>query len=227
MPEYKTAGIILAGGTGSRFGSDIPKQFLELCHKRVIEYSIDKFLNLVDFLVIVSHTDWLDFLSFEIIKDRDIRAVIGGDTRQMSVYNGLCVLEKENPRVVAIHDAARPLFSEDLLKRCIDTALTGGAAIAGITSNDSLAREGDGSILHYIDRETAIRIQTPQAFRYGDLYAAHLGARLHGKNDYTDDSQVVFATGTTVKIVKGEETNIKITSPVDLKIAEAILTLSD
>jgi 2-C-methyl-D-erythritol 4-phosphate cytidylyltransferase len=227
MPESKTkvAGIILAGGTGSRFGAGNPKQFTELCGKRVIEYSIEKFLKIVDTLVIVSHIDWLDYVGFEIINERDIRAVAGGETRQLSVYNGLCALERELPDIVVIHDAARPLFSPALLSRCIGAATETGAATAAVRSHDTLARVSDGSILNYTDRESTVKIQTPQAFRYSDIYTAHAGAKLHGKTDYSDDTQAVFATGIPVRIVEGEDTNIKITTQSDLRIAEAILGL--
>ncbi|NPV01980.1 MAG: 2-C-methyl-D-erythritol 4-phosphate cytidylyltransferase [Brevinematales bacterium] len=229
MPEskLKVAGIILAGGTGSRFGAGNPKQFAELCGKRVIEYSIEKFLNVVDSLIIVSHIDWLDYVGFEIINERNIRAVAGGDTRQLSVYNGLCALEREMPDIVAIHDAARPLFSPALLKKCIDAAAETGAATAAVRSHDTLARVMDGAILNYTDRESTVKIQTPQAFRYGDLYVAHSGAKLHDKTDYTDDTQAVFATGLPVRIVEGDDTNIKITTLPDLKIAEAILSMAE
>lgn len=217
------AGIVLAGGRGARFGSEIPKQFLELNGKAVILHSLDLFLQIIDKLIVVCHPDWISYFKNRLKGNRELIVCPGGDTRQASVYNGLSALEKDSPDLVIIHDGARPLLSEGLAKRCLLSAEKKGSGIAAVLSGDTLAIVKNNEILSYPDRSEIYRIQTPQAFHFKTLLSAHREAIRGNWEMSTDDSQLYIRTGKTVHVVEGENSNIKITRPEDLLIAQSIL----
>jgi 2-C-methyl-D-erythritol 4-phosphate cytidylyltransferase len=219
----KKYAIIVAGGTGSRMGGNLPKQFMLLKDKPVLYYSLKTFLDAYDDLQIIlvlpaAFTD----LGQEIIdaffdKDR-IRVATGGDTRFHSVKNGLKLVEEES--IIFVHDAVRCLASGDLIHRCYETALQTGSAIPVITSKDSVRiinEEGN----EVVDRNKILLVQTPQTFHSKILLSAY---DIDYKDKFTDEATVVEAYGLKVSLTEGEETNIKITKPIDLLIAEKILT---
>ncbi|MCX7821566.1 MAG: 2-C-methyl-D-erythritol 4-phosphate cytidylyltransferase [Brevinematales bacterium] len=215
----KKAAIILAGGIGKRFGSEIPKQFAELNKKTVIEYSIEKFCDVVDEMVVVSHIDYV-----EEIKNRyNVKVVEGGRTRQLSVKNGLDNLSGRNIDYVAIHDSARPLVSKEMVVKLFDIVIEKKAVIPVINSSSSLCRVKDGVVSGYLCREEIFFIQTPQVFEYNLIYEAHKEAYLKNIFDFTDDSQLIDFIGKKVSVITGEETNIKITTKFDLEIAENLI----
>jgi len=218
----KKYAIIVAGGTGSRMGGNLPKQFMLLKDKPVLYYSLKAFLNAYDDLQIIlvlpaAFTD----LGKEIIdayfdKER-IRIAIGGDTRFHSVKNGLKLIEEES--IIFVHDAVRCLVSIDLIDRCYKTAVETGSAIPVIVSKDSVRiMNEEGS--QTIDRNKVMLVQTPQTFHSKILLPAY---EIDFKDKFTDEATVVEAYGLKVSITEGEETNIKITKPIDLIIAEKIL----
>jgi 2-C-methyl-D-erythritol 4-phosphate cytidylyltransferase len=218
----KKYAIIVAGGTGSRMGGNLPKQFILLKDKPVLYYSLKAFLEAYNDLQIilvlpVSFTDmgqeiidaWFD-------KDR-IRITTGGDTRFQSVKNGLKLIKEES--IIFVHDAVRCLVSADLIHRCYEVAVQTGSAIPVVLSKDSVrvVNEDDSEA---IDRTKIVFVQTPQTFHSKILLAAY---QIDFKDKFTDEATVAEAYGLKLSLVEGEETNIKITRPIDLLMAEKLL----
>lgn len=216
--------VILAGGIGRRMGSTLPKQFIEIGGRPILSYSIDHFAAVCGILAVVAHPDWLDQAAALI--PANVRAVVvkGGDTRQLSVYNGLLALHKAGCTLAAIHDGVRPFAMPDLISRTLDSALDKGSGIAASVSRNTAAVLTSSGLLDFPPRDRVYLIQTPQSFRLTGILAAHEKALAAGKDDYTDDSQVYRAAGYEPRLVTGPETNMKITSPEDLIIAEAFLS---
>src|SRR4030095_9472131 len=214
--------IIVAGGTGSRMGGNLPKQFMPLKDKPVLYYSLKAFLDAYDDLeiILVLPTPFTD-MGEEIIdaycdKER-IKIAIGGDTRFQSVKNGLKLVERES--IIFVHDAVLCLASVELIHRCYELAMETGTAIPVIPSTDSvriLDDEGNG----VVDRNKVMLVQTPQTFHSKILLPAF---DIDYKDKFTDEATVVEAYGLRVSLAEGEETNIKITRPIDLLIAEKVI----
>jgi 2-C-methyl-D-erythritol 4-phosphate cytidylyltransferase len=214
--------IIVAGGTGSRMGGNLPKQFLLLKGKPVLYYTLKTFLEAYDDLriILVLPVEYTD-LGQEIIdaffdKER-IRITAGGDTRFQSVKNGLSLVEEES--IIFVHDAVRCLLTKDLIYRCYEQAVETGTAIPAIASKDSirlLNEEGSDAL----DRNHVMLVQTPQTFHSKILLPAF---QIDYKDKFTDEATVVEAYGMKVSLFKGEENNIKITKPVDLLLAERLI----
>jgi 2-C-methyl-D-erythritol 4-phosphate cytidylyltransferase / 2-C-methyl-D-erythritol 2,4-cyclodiphosphate synthase len=208
----RTAVIIVAAGRGSRMGGGMPKQWQLLAGKPVLAHTLAAFAGLQVMLVI--HPD--DWLRAEAL---GVPMVEGGVTRGASVLAGLRALEGTGVEAVLIHDGARPLVSRALIDRLV-AALEGheGAAPA-LPVTDALWRGAEGFVAGTVDRAGLWRAQTPQAFRFGPILAAHLA------HDGTaaDDVEVARAVGLDVAIVEGEDTNIKLTYPGDFARAEAVL----
>jgi 2-C-methyl-D-erythritol 4-phosphate cytidylyltransferase len=218
----KKYAIIVAAGTGSRMGSDVPKQFMLLKNKPVLSYSINAFLEAFDDLeaILVLPVSFLDegqeIIDAYFDKQR-IRLTTGGDTRFQSVKNGLKLIEEES--IIFVHDAVRCLASTKLIHRCYETALQTGSAIPVVPARDSIRfLNGNGS--DTIDRTKVVMVQTPQTFHSKILLPAY---QIDYKDKFTDEATVVEAYGLKVSLTEGEETNIKITRPMDLLVAENIL----
>ncbi len=219
----KVGGIILAGGTGARFGSAIPKQFLKLQGKGILEYSIGKFKDAVDYMVLVANRDWMDETR-KLIAGSSIEVAEGGLSRQLSVLSGLNRLSGKNIDIVVIHDGVRPLFSLSLLKKCIRHAADKGSAVPAVKVRGTLVLSDDAeTISGYIDRNKAYELQTPQVFKFDLIYKAHMLAGDRGLTCFTDDSRLFEMQGMAADIIDGEEHNIKITTPFDLIMAEEYL----
>jgi 2-C-methyl-D-erythritol 4-phosphate cytidylyltransferase len=218
----KKYAIIVAGGTGSRMGGNLPKQFMPLRDKPVLYYSLKVFLDAYEDLqiILVLPVAFID-VGQEIIdayfeKDR-IRIATGGDTRFESVKNGLKLIEDES--IIFVHDAVRCLASVNLIHRCYDVAMQTGSAIPVILSKDSV-RLITEDISEPIDRTKVVFVQTPQTFHSKILLAAY---QIDYKDKFTDEATVVEAYGLRISLTEGEETNIKITRQIDLLLAEKIL----
>jgi 2-C-methyl-D-erythritol 4-phosphate cytidylyltransferase len=214
--------VIVAGGTGTRMGSDLPKQFLLLNGKPVLYYTIktftDTFADLKTILVLPAiHLETGKKLINEHFNKKNIQFIAGGETRFQSVKNGLSLIEDES--IIFVHDGVRCLLSGDLIRRCYDMAFDGGSAIPVITSRDSvrLLKENNSEV---IDRDKVMLVQTPQTFHSKILLPAF---QIDYKEKFTDEATVVEAYGIKVSLVEGEENNIKITKPIDLLFAETIL----
>ena len=214
--------IIVAGGTGSRMGGSLPKQFMLLRDKPVLYYSIKTFLDAYDDLEIIlvlpaAFTDIGEEIIDAYFDKEKIKIAIGGDTRFQSVKNGLKLVEEES--IIFVHDAVRCLVSVSLIRRCYELAMQTGAAVPVIPSKDSvriLNDDGNGEV----DRNKIMLVQTPQTFHSKILLPAF---DIDYKDKFTDEATVVEAYGLKVSLAEGEETNIKITRPIDLLIAEKVI----
>ena len=214
--------VIVAGGAGKRMGSVLPKQFLLLKNKPVLYYTIHAFLNALPEckVIIVLPQDHLE-LGKEIVDGffdaQRIQLTVGGETRFHSVQNGLKLVEEES--IIFVHDGVRCLVKQELIQRCYATALETGSAVPAIECRDSvrmITEEGNDPV----DRSKLRLVQTPQTFHSKILQAAFA---IDYKPWFTDEATVVEAFGLKVTLVQGDDTNIKITNPIDLIIAEKIL----
>jgi len=217
--------IIVAGGTGSRMGSSTPKQFLLLNDKPILYYTLKVFLEAYeDVQIILVLPEEYTELGREIIDAyfdySRIQITSGGETRFHSVKNGLALADKES--IIFIHDAVRCLVTIDLIHRCFENALKTGSAVPALRSKDSVRllneEENDNEVL---DRSKVVFIQTPQTFHSRILVPAF---EIDYKERFTDEATVVEAFGLKISLIEGEESNIKITRPIDLFIAEKLLT---
>ena len=204
-------------------GSNLPKQFMLLKDKPVLYYSIKTFLAAYDDLEIIlvlpaAFTNIGEEIIDAYFDKERIKIAIGGDTRFQSVKNGLRLVEEES--IIFVHDAVRCLVSVNLIHRCYELAMQTGAAVPVIPSKDSvriLNDDGNG----VVDRNKVMLVQTPQTLHSKILLAAF---DIDYKDKFTDEATVVEAYGLRISLAEGEETNIKITKPVDLVIAENILS---
>lgn len=218
----KKYAIIVAGGSGVRMNSNIPKQFLLIKNKPVLFYTLQTFLNAyTDLYIILVLPQEHIAKGQEIIDgffhtDR-ITIVAGGPTRFHSVQAGLSLIKDES--IIFVHDGVRCLVTAGLIERCHDAAEEHGNAVPAVTSKDSVRFIFD-DITEPVDRNNILLIQTPQVFHSAILLAAY---RIDYKDKYTDEATVVEAYGINPHIIPGEDNNIKITTPMDLLIAEQLL----
>jgi 2-C-methyl-D-erythritol 4-phosphate cytidylyltransferase len=218
--------IIVAAGTGSRFGSERPKQFLEVLGKPVIQYSLERFdkARSIDSIVIVVAADEVEkfaHLSRGFGVDKLKIVVAGGSTRAESVANGLRSVD-DACEIVAVHDAARPLVTVDEIERTIAAAASFGAACLTAPVNDTIKLVDDGEITGTVDRTSLRRALTPQAFRLSLLRQAFEALGTIGEN-VTDECSLVERIGHSIAAVDGSSVNIKVTHPEDLVIVEAFI----
>ena len=215
--------VIVAGGVGNRMGASVPKQVLKIGYVYILEQTLRAFLGVASEIVVVlpadQHERWA-----AIVAERGLQGTHkvcnGGATRFESVRNGLAALSDECD-LVAIHDGVRPLVSEQMILRGVEVAKEKGSAIPIVAPVDSFRIEGEGG-LEVIDRSRLRAIQTPQIFDkklLGEAYKTPPSER------FTDDATVVERLGITLGYYEGERSNIKITTPEDLAIAEALMGL--
>lgn len=215
--------VIVAGGIGHRMGTQVPKQFLHLQGKSLLWHTLTAFLKAYNDLQIILVLPKENVLEGEsIIKDINanerICLTIGGSTRFQSVQNGLALIKE--PSTIFIHDGVRCLISQDLIHRCYEQALAMGSAIPAVAATDSIRIVNE--TYHSIANRNDIRIiQTPQTFLSSIILPAYQTAY---QEAFTDDATVVEASGQKVFLINGDYENMKITRPVDLLIAESILT---
>jgi len=215
--------VIVAAGSGSRMGGNLPKQFLLINDKPVLYYTLKTFLDsFADMQVIlVLPVDYTD-MGQEIIdawfdKER-IRITAGGDTRFQSVKNGLQLVDGD--AIIFVHDGVRCLLTEELIHTCYKSAVETGTAIPVVTSKDSVRFLQDDRN-DAVDRNKVLLVQTPQTFHSKIIIPAF---QIDYKEKFTDEATVAEAFGIKVTLVDGEENNIKITSPIDLLVAEKIMS---
>lgn len=219
----KVFAVIAAAGEGKRFGGE--KQFVEIKGRKILEYCLTAFQENrdVDALVLVlKETAGADFYQSRFPK---IRAVTeGGEKRQDSVFSGLKCIPSEKDGIVLVHDGVRPLVSDDLISRVVDAARTYGAAVPVVPLVETVKRVQKGFAVETLDRNTLRGVQTPQGFRLGILKEAFEKAR---RDSFfgTDEASLVERLGFRVAAVPGEARNIKITTPLDKKIAEVFFAV--
>lgn len=214
--------VLVAGGYGKRMGTQLPKQFLLINGKPVLYYTILSFIKAFDDIkiILVLPIEHLE-LGKEIIDGyfdaRKIQIVEGGETRFHSVVNGLRFITEES--IIFVHDGVRCLVTTDLIERCYNKAMETGSAIPVVDCKDSV-RFISNENNEPMDRTKLKMVQTPQTFHSKIILPAF---EINYKERFTDEATVVEAFGLKVTLVKGEDTNIKITNPLDLVIAEMIL----
>ncbi|MDD4801326.1 MAG: 2-C-methyl-D-erythritol 4-phosphate cytidylyltransferase [Syntrophomonas sp.] len=220
--------VIAAAGKGSRMKSTTNKQYMLLNSRPVLTYSLDFFekLEVVNEIVIVTSEQELNYCESEIVKPykyKKVAAVIpGGKERQDSVWAGLQKLSSDTD-LVAVHDGARPLLSVKVFYRLLEGAQEWGAAVPGITSKDTIkAVDRDDFVRQTLDRTNVYAIQTPQVFKYEELMEAYRQSYEENFRGTDDASLFEYFIG-RVKVVEGDYNNIKITTPEDMLIAEALL----
>ena len=216
--------IIVAGGSGSRMGAAIPKQFLLLQNKPVLMHTLERFFNYNNHLNIIlvlpdNQKDYWAKLCNDYLFAVPHSIVSGGNTRFESVQNGLKTITENYKAIVAVHDGVRPLVSNETIAGCFDYALANGNAIPFVAINDSIRKIENGKWQH-VNRNEFKVIQTPQVFDFDILKNAY---QQPFNNLFTDDASVVENSGVTINLVEGNIENIKITTPFDIIIAEALL----
>lgn len=220
----KRYAIIVAGGKGTRMGSELPKQFLTLAGKPVLAHTLDNFHRFdptMELVVVLpaSQQEYWKQLCNDYRINIPHRIASGGETRFHSVHNGLALLPDEG--LVAIHDGVRPLVAHTVIEACFETALTYGGAIPTLPLTDSLRQLLPDGISRAEDRSRFVTVQTPQTFRCSEIKQAYDQPY---RETFTDDASVYEAAGYTPRLVKGNHENLKITLPVDLALAEILLT---
>ena len=227
MQENKVIAILLAGGSGSRFGADRPKQFLEVDGCTVLEHSIRAFhrSSLVDEIVVITRQDFVDEvrqIASAYPKVKHVRP--GGKERYHSTLSALEVCTDAED-LLLIHDAVRPLVSEAIISRCVDALNTYDAIGVAVPSTDTIVRVDENEcIVETLPRVVLRNMQTPQGFRQRILRQAFDIGLQDPNFAPTDDCGVVrtYLSDVPIKIVEGEVTNIKITYPKDLEMMKTV-----
>ncbi len=214
--------IIVAGGSGSRMKSDIPKQFLLLQGKPVLMHTIEAFYysDLKPEIILVLNSEYIKLWSELIIKfnfDIPVSVVNNGEQRFHSVKNALSIVQQDS--IVAVHDAVRPIVSNELITRSFRLAAESKAVIPAVTSKDSV-RKKEGDHTKALNRADILLVQTPQVFQSNLLQHAYLQDY---SPEFTDDASVVEKTGIKIVVTEGDYKNIKITYAEDLQLAEVYL----
>jgi 2-C-methyl-D-erythritol 4-phosphate cytidylyltransferase len=218
----KKTAIIVAGGTGQRMGTALPKQFLAIEGKSILLHTVSQFVAAfwdINFVIVLPE-DYIQEGQDLIASSgftQQVQIVAGGDTRFQSVKNGLAQVDPD--AIVFVHDAVRCLLTPALIQNCYQQAVEKGSAIPAVRSTDTI-RIVEGAKHHLVDRENVMMIQTPQTFNAAILIKAFEQAY---QPAFTDEANVLEASGTEVYLIEGEYENIKITRPLDLAIATYIL----
>jgi 2-C-methyl-D-erythritol 4-phosphate cytidylyltransferase/2-C-methyl-D-erythritol 2,4-cyclodiphosphate synthase len=225
----QVAAIIVAAGRGSRAGEGPPKQYRLLGGEPVLARTLTAFLQRqsIERIIVVIHPD--DEALYEACiaglprgsADRFLPRVLGGETRQDSVMRGLEMLDETSPAIVLVHDAARPFVDGALIDRAVAAARAFGAAVPGIPVTDTIkVVDADGMVVKTPERRLLRAVQTPQAFRFDLLLAAHRKAAAAGLRSFTDDGALAEWSGLPVQVFEGDPANVKLTRQADFAIAE-------
>ena len=222
MASLETAALIVAAGRGQRMGGDLPKQYRALGGKPLLRYSLEAFTRHADVHAVRAVVHQSDGELYRSASEglELLPPVEGGATRQESVRLGLESLRAIAPARVLIHDAARPFVDKALIDRMLAALAHAPGAVPALPVPDTIKRCANGLIVETIERDALRRAQTPQAFRYEEILAAHRAA---AGRELTDDAAVAEAAGLAVALVEGAEENFKVTTEIDLRHAERIL----
>ncbi|UCH96626.1 MAG: 2-C-methyl-D-erythritol 4-phosphate cytidylyltransferase [Candidatus Aminicenantes bacterium] len=223
----KNLALILAGGSGSRINNEIPKQFLKIREKTILQHSIEKFENhpRIHGIFLVIHRDFLNKAK-EIVHNSGYKKVVkvlaGGQTRQESSRIGVTAVNPAEYENVLIHDAARPFVSKKIIDDILDALNTYSAVNVAVPSPDTIIEINDQNLIKHVpDRKYLRRVQTPQAFKLHLIQKAHELALEKGFTNTTDDCSLILTFKLAdIYVAAGSPLNIKITYPLDLQIAE-------
>lgn len=226
MQDQFISAVIAAAGLGSRMNACMNKNFMLLNNKPILSYSLTTFDKCpdIDEIIIVCKADEKNTAE-EIVQltelSKMVKIISGGETRQQSVYNGLCAADKQCT-IAVIHDRARPFVTSKLIEQTVRTSIKYGASCAAVKAKDTYILGKNNKIFELLDREELYSLQTPQTFRYELIKQAHEASI---KNHFlgTDDTSLVKILGADVVLVEGSYDNIKITTSEDLILAEMIL----
>ena len=221
----RVVAIVLAAGSGTRMKSEINKHLLPLAGKPVIVRTLEAFqrCTAIDAIVLVTSAENIaayQALIAEHALTKVVRIVLGGDTRQASAHNGLRAAGDCD--IILLHDGARPLIAQREIEAVIRDAAEYGGAVVAVPAKDTTIRAREGFIEAQLERSSLWQVQTPQGFKAAIIREAYEAAARDGVQS-TDDTGLVTRLGGTVKITPGSYANIKITTPEDLVIAEALL----
>lgn len=217
--------ILVAGGKGLRMGSDIPKQFLPLRGRPVLMHTIDVFRRAYPDIHIIlvlprEQQDYWRQLCGQHDYDVELCVADGGETRFHSVHNGLSLIPDDARGVVGVHDGVRPFVSPETIRRCFEAAEEFGAVVPVVPVVETVRQVlADGSSMT-VDRNAYRLVQTPQTF---DIQLLKKAYGQPFDPFFTDDASVVEAMGYPIKLVEGNNENIKLTNPADLKLAEGMM----
>ncbi|KPU42657.1 2-C-methyl-D-erythritol 4-phosphate cytidylyltransferase 1 [Oxobacter pfennigii] len=223
--------VVVAAGKGKRMGAEVNKLFLEINNKPVLAYTLEAFESsqYVDSIIIAANENEMDYIKKDIIDrykinkiKKSISLVAGGEIRQQSIIKGLSEL-KGACDIIVTHDGARPLVTSQIIDLSVEEAEKYGAAACAVPLKDTIkVVDEEGFVLSTPERATLYAIQTPQTFKFDILFSAHREAV---KNEFigTDDTVLVERLGFKIKLFSGSYENIKVTTPEDIYIAEAIL----
>ena len=226
--------VILAGGTGSRMGSaDMPKQFLEIKGKPILNHTVEKFLPNPAFekVIILSPRAWIGHTK-EIIRkftgsSERIAVIEGGKTRNETIMNAINYIEREfgldDDTIIVTHDSVRPFVTHRIIEENIAAAEKYGACDTVVPATDTIVEGSGGLISNIPDRSRMYQGQTPQSFRAKLLRDAYQSLSVEEKDILTDAAKILVIKGREVRLVQGETYNIKITYPYDLRIARSLL----
>ena len=218
--------IIVAAGSGTRFGSKIPKQFLEIGGKPLLIHTIEKFdvCSPIDEIILILSADEIEKFSPILAQfnfNKPVKTIVGGATRAESVRNGINSLDAGKVEIVAVHDGARPLVSVEEIAETVEKAMVIGAACLAAKVTDTIKEVRDGKIIGTIDRENLRRALTPQAFRFDILRQAFSPENFD--ETATDECFLVEKLGHEIAYIEGSAKNIKITTREDFLLAESFL----
>ena len=222
--------LIFAGGVGSRMNSLAkPKQFLQLYGKEIIIHTLENFQNNpnIDGIAVVCKENWIDFLK-KILKKYDIDKAkwitSGGETGQLSIYKGLCELEKYAGKktVVLVHDGVRPFINDKLINDCVESVEKYGSAITVVPAIETIVSIENGEIKTITDRSKCYLAKAPQCFYLGELLSAHRKALKDNITNMIDSASLMKYYGHSLHTVLGNYDNIKITTPTDFYTSRAL-----
>jgi 2-C-methyl-D-erythritol 4-phosphate cytidylyltransferase len=222
----KKYAVIVAAGSGTRMGKDIPKQFLNLGSKPILSHTLDAFFSAYGdievILVLASrYMKWGEEIALS-YNHSSILLVEGGRTRFQSVKNGLVKVREHS--VIFVHDGVRCLVTGQLIHRCYEQAMLKGSAIPTVAVTETVRLLDAEGAHKMLDRNQVRMVQTPQTFLSTILLRAY---EMEERDYFTDEASVVEASGEQVHLIEGEYSNIKITRPQDMAVAEEILRLRD
>lgn len=221
------AAIILSGGIGTRLGADVPKQYIEIGGKSILEYSLDNFFSSenINIIVIVISPEWRDYVMKFVPQGNSKNKIIlyaePGQTRQLSILNGLNALKENGGDVnkVIIHDAARPLVSSDLIERCLDACndeFQGAMPVLPVKDTVYMSKDGI-TIDSLLDRNTLFAGQAPEAFMFKPYLKAHHDLSAEELLRINGSSELAYLNGMNIKLIQGDPNNYKITDSSDLE----------
>ncbi len=227
--KRKVVTLIVAGGKGLRMGKATPKQYLEVGDVPILQRTIERFErnSIIDEIIVVVNKEDLNYVKKEITygKDKVKKVISGGETRTESVHNGICSIDSEGKSkspIVLIHDGVRPFASKNMIENCVELTNEHGAAIPVLDLKDTVKQVlKSGNVKNSLDREKYKAVQTPQGFDYNLIKECYEKAIADGLKA-TDDSSFVEHYGHKVMTYQGFEKNIKITTQLDLQLAEII-----